>query len=453
MEDLITQLKTLTSEPTQIAALEKETLKTYAGSVNHLGWENDSFGPDVRYYLDAENKLIGLHVSHLTETQHKLFSKNILPLLLSTAHTLEILYLTSFSGDLNISNFPQLAFLNVSQSLELTSLHIDNAPKLTEIHASLCTNLRKVTLGKELDEMEKLDISKSPVETFKTSSKLKNLAYFIAFETKFKPLNLAHISEVKYLIAQNSAISEIDWKKVKSLPNIESIELPSEYTSDINRITEILKQHVGVEMRKELNTYLEILNKSGSKSKSRLKILLLGNTTSGKSTLRRILFSKAGEEKQAANQYGIKENKKEKSTHGAIIETEEFELDSDKCQVQVFDFGGQDYYHATHLPFYQARTWHLLIYGPDEDAQLDSAYTYGQKKVEGREEVLFPITYWLKSLTKNNPPFIFIDSPEERYRTKVNLVQNIKNSSARYFSCKLTLLAVTRLIQTIKVSL
>lgn len=425
MEKFFAYLKSL-DQTTHVHEInDADSLKVYTGLVQDLDFKYDTHAPYVRFKKDKNNNLIGLHVSHLDESNLPLFYKTIHELLTSFNETLEILYLTDFSGELQLTNFPKLTYLNVSQSPELTSLHVENAPNLKEIHASLCSKLTEVKLGAELNELEKLDISKSPVETFETKTELKNLAYFIAFETSFKQLNLAHMSRIKYLIAPNSGISEIDWTKVTSLPNLESLELPSEYTSDFNRITEILKQHIGLDLRKELNNYLETLNKVNSKSQYRLKILLLGNTTSGKSTLRRILFSKAGKEIEAATQEGIDENNKETSTHGAIIETETLNLASVDYQIQVFDFGGQDYYHATHLPFYQAHTWHILIYGPDEDIELNSAYEYGQKKVEGRDEVLFPITYWLKSVSSYGGSSSD-ETTQKSSNPKVNLVQNIK---------------------------
>ena len=200
---------------------------------------------------------------------------------------------------LELKNFPKLTYLNVSQSPELTTLHVDNTPNLKEIHASLCPKLTEVKLGAELNELEKLDISKSPVETFDTATKLRKLAYFIAFETKFKQLNLAHMSRIKYLIAPNSGILEIDWTKVKSLSRIESLELPEMYDSKDDALNEIIR-NVSNEFPIRINKYLSRLLNDQYIGLKRIKILLLGNTTSGKSTLRRILFSKAGEEKKAA---------------------------------------------------------------------------------------------------------------------------------------------------------
>lgn len=409
----------------QVESEGLNSLKRFEGPVNHLNEFDDEYSNDFRFSINASEEINGLHISANNHNESQINQNFYDEVIRQSKDSLEILFLLSYQLELSLTNFPKLTYLNVSQSPELTTLHIDNAPKLKEIHASLCPKLIEVTLGAELNELEKLDISKSPVETFETGSQLQNLAYFIAFETKFKQLNLAHMSRIKYLIAQNSEISEIDWTNVDSLPNLESLELPADYTSDINRITEILKQHGGLKLREELNTYLKILADSETQSQKRLKILLLGNTTSGKSTLRRILFSNEGEEIKDAKE---EEKDKEKSTHGAIIKTETLKLNQEDYQVQVFDFGGQDYYHATHLPFYQAHTWHILIYGPDEGTQLESAYEYGKKVVESRDEVLFPITYWLKSVA-NYGNATFYDEPLTSGGSKVNLVQNIKNGS------------------------
>lgn len=362
-----------------------DSLKVYLGNVNHLNDYEDQFQNDIRFSVNTEGKVNGLMISPI---EIELWIGDNKAIFNEVKESLEVLSITAYSGELQLTNFPKLTYLNVSQSPELTTLHVDNAPNLKEIHASLCPKLTEVKLGAELNELEKLDISKSPVETFDTATKLRKLAYFIAFETKFKQLNLAHMSRIKYLIAPNSGISEIDWTKVKSLSRIESLELPEMYDSKDDALNEIIR-NVSNEFPIRINKYLSRLLNDQYIGLKRIKILLLGNTTSGKSTLRRILFSKAGEEKKAALI-------KEESTHGVIIENREVDT-AQKVNVLLFDFGGQDYYHSTHLPFYQKDTLHWIIY-KSEYPKISSAYSYGIKKVGEKEEIIFPITYWLYSL-------------------------------------------------------
>lgn len=389
MEKFFAYLKSL-DQTTHVHEInDVDSLKVYTGLVQDLDFKYDTHAPYVRFKKDKNNNLIGLHVSHLDESNLPLFYKTIHELLTSFNETLEILYLTDFSGELQLTNFPKLTYLNVSQSPELTSLHVENAPNLKEIHASLCSKLTEVKLGAELNELEKLDISKSPVETFETKTELKNLAYFIAFETKFKQLNLAHMSRIKYLIAPNSGISEIDWKVVNSLSRIESLELPELYDSQDDALNDILRNKTK-DFQNRINIYLTRILNEKYITLNRIKILLLGNTTAGKSTLRRILFSQTDEEENAACI-------EEESTHGVIIENRVRNISSEEVNIQLFDFGGQDYYHATHLPFYQKDTLHWIIY-KSEYPKISSAYSYGIKKVGKKEEIIFPITYWLYSL-------------------------------------------------------
>ena len=362
-----------------------DSLKVYLGKVKHSNNFGEQFQDDIRYSVDLEGNVNGLMIS---PEEIELSLGDLKALFNEVKESLEVLSITAFSGELQLTHFPKLTYLNVSQSPELTTLHVDNAPNLKEIHASLCPKLTEVKLGAELNELEKLDISKSPVEMFDTATKLRKLAYFIAFETKFKQLNLAHMSRIKYLIAPNSGISEIDWTKVKSLSRIESLELPEMYDSKDDALNEIIR-NVSNEFPIRINKYLSRLLNDQYIGLKRIKILLLGNTTSGKSTLRRILFSKAGEEKKAALI-------KEESTHGVIIENREVDT-AQKVNVLLFDFGGQDYYHSTHLPFYQKDTLHWLVF-KSELPEIPNAYTYGLKKTNKTEELFFPISYWLNSL-------------------------------------------------------
>ncbi len=251
-----------------------DSLKVYLGKVKHSNNFGEQFQDDIRYSVDLEGNVNGLMIS---PEEIELSLGDLKALFNEVKESLEVLSITAFSGELQLTHFPKLTYLNVSQSPELTTLHVDNAPNLKEIHASLCPKLTEVKLGAELNELEKLDISKSPVEIFETKTELKNLAYFIAFETKFKQLNLAHMSRIKYLIAPNSGILEIDWTKVKSLSRIESLELPEMYDSKDDALNEIIR-NVSNEFPIRINKYLSRLLNDQYIGLKRIKILLLGIT-------------------------------------------------------------------------------------------------------------------------------------------------------------------------------
>lgn len=395
---------------------DPNTLKTYQAQVRHNDWQNDSFAPDLRYSTSTSGELTGLHVSHLPAEQVAIFWNLLQAALPQIAATLEVLYLTEAKGDLILENFNALRFLQLGQSAHLRSLQIQDAPVLVELHAGCCPELQKVTLNGNLQQLEKVDLSKGKVHTFELSE-LPKLRYLILFGNQLTHLDLRHLPRLEYLLALDNPIVEILWPRgEKVFEYLELLELPETYDSGSDALNGFLRD--GAE---KLRAYFKQLHNGKFVKQHRLKILLLGNTTAGKSTLRRIFRAAKGEEATAAKA-------PEESTHGAKVFEEKIPIDGKDFYVQLFDFGGQDYYHATHLPFYQRQTLHLLLYGSLPDGPL-SAYAYGHKEVEGREEVLFPLQYWLGSIRHHQK------EPSESQDTgpEVRLIQNRFDGQPKQF--------------------
>ena len=383
------------------------TLKIYHAKVRHLDSLNDSFSPDLRYSATATGELTGLHVSHLPAEQADIFWNLLQAALPQVAATLEVLYLTEAEGDLILENFNALRFLQLGQSAHLRSLRIQDAPALVELHAGGCPELQKVTLNGNLQQLEKVDLSKGKVHTFELSE-LPKLRYLILFGNQLTHLDLYHLPRLEYLLALGNPIQEILWPGGEEVfKYLELLELPETYDSRNDALNGFLRD--GPE---KLRAYFKQIYNGKFVKQHRLKILLLGNTTVGKSTLRRIFRAAKGEEATAAKA-------PEECTHGAKVFEEKIPIGGKDFYVQLFDFGGQDYYHATHLPFYQRQTLHLFLYGSLPDGPL-SAYSYGHKEVEGREEVLFPLQYWLGSIRHHQKE----PSESQDAGPEVRLIQN-----------------------------
>lgn len=81
-----------------------------------------------------------------------------------------------------------------------------------------------------------------------------------------------------------------------------------------------------------------------------IKMILLGNTNVGKSELAHIL--KENETKPPDN-----------GTHGMEYWLWEEPLkNGEKLRVNIYDFGGQDYYHATHHLFFTHNTLYVVLW-------------------------------------------------------------------------------------------
>ncbi len=103
----------------------------------------------------------------------------------------------------------------------------------------------------------------------------------------------------------------------------------------------------------------------------------------------------------------------------------------EKCNLNLFDFGGHDYFHDTHHLFFGKNTVYLLIWNLDTN-NLNIRSTKMQKVDGSFEEVKtqdYPINYWLDSIKyytkdKEAENFNFEIEKNTNYTTHVILIQN-----------------------------
>ncbi len=137
-----------------------------------------------------------------------------------------------------------------------------------------------------------------------------------------------------------------------------------------------------------------------------LKLILLGNTTAGKTSLIKYLMYE---------EFSSKQN----STHGMEITLwQPQELKG--ININVWDFGGQEYYHATHRLFLSNNAVYILLWDKTTDRTgTKPIYIYieGLEKRQKRHYDIFPYEYWLESIrhyAKDSE--IFVVQNKSRYR-------------------------------------
>lgn len=393
-----------------------ERLKVTVSGVKHEDFDTDIPSPDLRYFWDGK-ATFGLHISIREFSQQEWFELE--SLLRSNDEFVKVLYISGtnlMAFDFGI--LPNLTFLNLSENKQLISLVLENAPQLTKLIFSHCPVLKQIILRGRFNSLEKVDVS---------------------YCESLQDIKLPTAPNLEYLLALATPIKKIDW--ADRYPKIKLIEVDTKDFTD-DALKRIL-QNTDDALRDSLNDYLRVLNAFNSEKIKRLKLILIGNTTIGKSTLRRIILSDKNQETNAAKT-------KESSTHGVYFFNDVIVDNDEKIYIQGFDFGGQDYYHATHLPFYEYNSLNLLVYGYNPSGNLKGntdAYEFGRKNVDGYDEVLFPIDYWLGSIMTDDenenrktdiiPEDTTIEKPEVETKPqpkakktpKVELIQNVFEKS------------------------
>ena len=118
-----------------------------------------------------------------------------------------------------------------------------------------------------------------------------------------------------------------------------------------------------------------------------IKLILVGNSNAGKSTLIHWLKTK-------------KVDKKIATTHWLKFERWLATMNRKTFNIRAFDFGGQEYYHDTHYLFFTNRTAYVLLWEGDtnrfDDIEVDQRQDDGN--VTRTKIQTFSLAYWLDSI-------------------------------------------------------
>jgi internalin A len=167
-----------------------------------------------------------------------------------------------------------------------------------------------------------------------------------------KKLNLVgnKIAEVPDAIAQLKNLTDLNL----SYNKITRILKPIEYLATIDRFDfgnnplAIPPEILNTGKKKEILNYLLQLYRTQFRPLHEAKVLLVGQGAVGKTSLKKQLIH---------NQFDQNESK----TDGLEVEYWPIKVNENKIRLNVWDFGGQEIYHATHQFFLTKRSLYLLV--------------------------------------------------------------------------------------------
>lgn len=234
-------------------------------------------------------------------------------------------------------------------------------PNLTYLDISYCgyAQIPKPLLIPSLEGIMYDCPSPTLSEDFLWLKNLKEIDFLGSALTKF-PEGFGNSNKLKELYLSNSKILALP-QSLGNAENLKRIDIAG--TPLAKKIPpEIFKQSA-----KEIVRYvLGLQSNSGKTFFNEAKMLIVGQGSVGKtSVLKRLLY----------NTYTM-----EKSTEGIDISNWSFDAKHQTYRLNVWDFGGQEIYHATHQFFLTKRSVYLLVW----DALAEEEY--------GR------LDYWLKTI-------------------------------------------------------
>ncbi|AVH65137.1 leucine-rich repeat domain-containing protein [Nostoc sp. 'Peltigera membranacea cyanobiont' N6] len=303
----------------------------------------------------------GNHISEIPEALAKL--TNLTQLLLSVNQITEIpeviakltnlthLYLLSNE----ISEIPEA----ITKLTNLTHLSLHNN-QITEIPEAITklTNLTQLVL-----------IDNKITDIPEAIANLSNLTLLHLSDNQITqiPEALANLSNLRYLYLSYNQITQIP-EAITNLTNLTSLYLSNNQITQIPEALESLPKLAKLDLRgnplpispeilgssddvgsvEDIFNYLQLLRSGEVRQLNEAKLLLIGQGSVGKTSLIERLIRD-------------KYDKNQSQTDGLNVETWNVQVNSKDIRLNVWDFGGQEIYHATHQFFLTKRSLYLLV--------------------------------------------------------------------------------------------
>lgn len=299
----------------------------------------------------------------------------------------------------------------------------------------------------KLKKLEQLNISNNQLKSLTGLNKLDSLTFAHLNNNEISKLeSLNNLQNLKELNLSNNEITRVELLSI--LQNIQTLDLHHNSIKDLSPIKNIIERIGIINDKWEVNTVniaknplehppMEVVNLGqkavlgvlqdikdrGSYKNKDIKIILVGNSEVGKSTLVKYLDKEKDLEVEHLPTLWMAEKEiKSKYSIKAI---------DGECLLHVFDFGGHDYYHDTHHLLYGTNTIYLLLWD-DKTNNLELRKTC-QKSKDGEEVEIetqdYPLKYWLDSVkfhTKDVEAdnFEFELDREVTYNSSLLVIQN-----------------------------
>ena len=390
-------------------------------------------------WLEELNLLSNRELNNLNMI-NKLFNLKRLNLIATSIYNLNPLKNLNTLEELRISN-SKVSDINPLQNLvKLQHLDlmntgiIDISPlkRLTELQSinfsnTFTGNIKPV---ENLINLRFLSMSKTNVIDISPLLCLTNLECLIMTETDITDINpLQNLVNLKYLLMSDTKITDI--KHLQNLFNLEELSISNTQISDLNPIKNLyelkrlslretlvndlcpLKKLKKLEKlsydgcpilsppksiaRNGISSilrYLQELENKETITNNQTKFIFVGNSRAGKTSLWQFLKDKTY-------------NDQADSTHGIKIEIWDTETlgteDNQNLAAHIWDFGGQEYYHATHRLFLADNAVYVLVWEKDSNFQGTRPEKFkldGDPNGEIEEVELehFPASYWLENI-------------------------------------------------------
>jgi internalin A len=348
-------------------------------------------------YLDHNQiKEIPVVIVQLTNLQSLYLDHNQIkeiPVAIAQLTNLEILSL----GSNQIKEIP--AAIAQLTNLQILYLYSNQIKEIPAAIAQL-TNLQILSLGSnqikeipaaiaQLTNLKSLYLDNNQIKEIPAAiAQLTNLQILYLYSNQIKeiPAAIAQLTNLQTLSVFSNQIKEIP-AAIAQLTNLQTLNL--RFNPIANPPLEVVEK--GIEAIRE---YFKQLEAEGTDYLYEAKLLIVGEGGAGKTTLANKIINPA---------YQLRD---EESTKGIQVKRWTFPLPNGKTfAVNIWDFGGQEIYHATHQYFLTKRSLYALV----ADSRKEDTDFY----------------YWLNivDLLSDNSPILIVKNEKQDRQREININQ------------------------------
>ena len=357
------------------------------------------------YVLGEDGSLLGLNLANCDLKEEQV------DWLLKSVATIQALNISGNSFTrLTLGNLHQhLTYLNISENKTLNHLHFEEAlPKLSRLVAHQC-NLDELELPEGFEHLTWADFSRNKALTsVALNGRFPHLQYLDLSHNRLTAFTTPLAGQLKLLYLNNNAITQFNIPQ--RLPNLQTLHLRNNQLENFNPLLMELLPGLAVfylagnplldylsatiQEMKEGESCITFMRdmyqrvQVGTAENNEHKVLVIGNGGAGKTTLVKVLK-------------GEKFQEKYESTEG--IQLTEHQLGGYK--LNIWDFAGQDIYHATHRLFMEQNAIFLVVWSKESEEKPNLVPSEdGSHEFENHS-----LSYWLdyaRVLGKKSPSIV-----------------------------------------------
>ncbi len=329
--------------------------------------------------------------------------------------------------------FQHLRYLNLGDNPQLRRLQLceEGMPDLEHLDLS-DSGLDMLSIPKGFTALKHLDVSRNQLQKFETEDSLSNLEFLDLSGNQLTSLELdAPALQDAYLL--DNQLTELTFEpapeklevlnlrknKLETLSNklLEWTSLKLLYLHS-NPLTDLPSEiHPDKESDNSLEKIRDYLQefKKGTIRNDRVKLIIVGNGRVGKTSICKRLAEEPFDSKEQYT-HGVQLGKLRKQ-HLPEVETE-------TLQLQVWDFGGQEIFHATHQFFLSDEAIYLLAWTDEQNV-----IPYRERDKEGLpyDRRWRTCEYWLENIRLNSA-----DSPIVIVQTHSDVLEHKKSNDPEW---------------------